>query len=444
MSDDRRTAGAAGAAGAGAGAGAAAASASSSAHEDTVPVDPDPAADIASLTATLDGALAASGTFHHQSGRAAARAEGPVTSPGFVATRNVDGASAIPGAHGLSVHGDLDIATAPVLAAMFAQPDLDHGPGFVIDLRAVTFIDLTGIRLLHDMHDQLSAAGHYAQVAPSQFPSARRILRMAVANGWLPAAFTFSSTNAWAPAPREVTPPADRVGDLRVAVRYLPAAVDSEPTAGDFFDVLPLRGGQVAMALGDVSGHGTSAALRRATLRETLRAVVLLDGAPTRVLTALERFQSLMEPDDLATLWYGLYTPATGHLTYASAGHPPPLLWPGLGGDVALLERATAPPLGASFGRPVDIAHRTVLTEGAFLIAYSDGLVERPEADIDAQIESLRLAAHSGLRNSPVPTPGELAAHLLEVCVPGSDEPRDDVCVAVVSRSLATAVPRTL
>lgn len=106
------------------------------------------------------------------------RAEGLV--PSVVATLVED-------ERGLEVRGELDIATAPVVAAAFAdrRPGSAHGGRFLLDLRGVTFLDVHGVRALSDIDTQISATGHHLHVDPPLSAEAERILRLAVSLGWL-------------------------------------------------------------------------------------------------------------------------------------------------------------------------------------------------------------------------------------------------------------------
>ena len=94
----------------------------------------------------------------------------------------------IPGALGLSVEGELDVATAPLLAAAFADRPADYSPGtaFVLDLRGVTFLDLRGLRAVADVGGALAAAGQQLHVLPSSAESVRRMLVLADQYGWWP------------------------------------------------------------------------------------------------------------------------------------------------------------------------------------------------------------------------------------------------------------------
>lgn len=223
------------------------------------------------------------------------------------------------------------------------------------------------------------------------------------------------------------------VEDLVFAGRYVPAAEGREPVAGDFYDVLQLGRDLVALLVGDVSGHGQDAVQRMRQLRAAARAYAIERPGPVSVLDRLDRFVHRLETDGLATLWYGEYQPSTGTLTYASGGHPPPVLH--VHGDPARrLEDAASPPLGTGVTLPLAVEYREVLPPGALLVAYSDGLVERHGADIDDQITILEGIVDRACDPAREGTAEAIAEEILTALVPDPDRAEDDVCLLVVRR----------
>ena len=224
------------------------------------------------------------------------------------------------------------------------------------------------------------------------------------------------------------------VSDLAFAGRYVPAGTGPEPIAGDFYDVLRLEPDLVALLVGDVSGHGVPAVQRMRQLRAAARAYALDQAGPEQVLARLDRFVHRLETDGLATLWYGEYQPSTGTLTYASAGHLPPILHCH-GDPTRLLEDASAPPLGTGVAHALAEENHLVLPPGAVLVAYSDGLVERPGTDIDEQIAILSGLVDTACNPARTGSADDIAHELLTALVPDQAAAYDDVCLLVVRRA---------
>jgi anti-sigma regulatory factor (Ser/Thr protein kinase) len=215
--------------------------------------------------------------------------------------------------------------------------------------------------------------------------------------------------------PQRLTQP----DDLRIAGCYLPAAGEGDlgetlrpgsarpaggelQVGGDWYDVIPLGAGRTAFVMGDVMGRGVHAAAIMGQLRAAVRAYAAANLPPGELLLHLDRHAAELEGvaytsgsaraglcdlGALASCVYAVYDPDDRALTYASAGHPAPLLRRP-GGSVLDLDAAVGPPLGtgewtwqeASVSVPAD----------AYLAFYTDGLVERRGVDIDEQFARLR------------------------------------------------------
>jgi anti-anti-sigma factor len=213
-----------------------------------------------------------------------------------------------------------------------------------------------------------------------------------------------------------------RVPGVALAGRYLPGAAGLE-VGGDWYDVFLLPGGRVGLTIGDVVGRGLTAAATMGQLRTGLRAYALESASPAAVLDRLNRLVQELETPQIATMVYAVLDPETGRLTYAVAGHPPPLLLSG-DGTARYLPADGCPPLGV-WGEPCR-DEGVMLDPGSTLLLYTDGLVERRARSIDDGLEALRAAMADG--------PGDLD-RLCDDGVLGilpSDAPPDDVAVLAV------------
>ena len=165
-----------------------------------------------------------------------------------------------------------------------------------------------------------------------------------------------------------------RLHGVDIAHVYLPAT----EVGGDFYDVLALEDGRLAVAVGDVAGHGVSSGLVMSMAKSALAVQVAFDPEVEPVFKTLNRmvFQTARKRM-LTTLCYALLDPQRREVLYASAGH----LYPYVvhrDGRVHALE-STAYPLGVRNPLPVDV--RTARLEpGDALFLFSDGVVEaQPE-----------------------------------------------------------------
>jgi Stage II sporulation protein E (SpoIIE) len=217
-----------------------------------------------------------------------------------------------------------------------------------------------------------------------------------------------------------------RLGGLAASVAYRPA--EGPAAGGDFYDLFVPEPGKVAIILGDVSGHGHEALTHAALTRYTLRAYILAGLEPRAALALAGRVLADPAGERYATVAVGVYETRGGRLTYALAGHPPPILRGFQAHEPVTV--CASPPVG--WGVPTGRRQSTVsLPAGAEVCFFSDGLIEaRCE---DGLLGRERL---SGILDALGPRP--VAADLLELVGASALATPDDMAACILG-SPATA-----
>jgi len=254
-----------------------------------------------------------------------------------------------------------------------------------------------------------------------------------------------------------------KLDGLEIAVRYCPAAPLAShgqgiqtQVGGDWYDVIPLSAGRVGIVIGDVEGRGAKAAAVMGQLRAALRAFAQDDKSPADILARLDEWTRIVAPvadpgdgedaEELAsppivTCQYLVYDAWSRQLSFANAGHAPPLL--AVNGEVTELDISeVGQPLGVrAKGMHADLVYKEetrILPPGATLLLYTDGLVDRrPTRDgaVRDADEALRVVCEqlAKVTNEPV----EQVAEAVASAVPGEID--DDMAILVL-RSAATAL----
>jgi Stage II sporulation protein E (SpoIIE) len=211
-----------------------------------------------------------------------------------------------------------------------------------------------------------------------------------------------------------------RIGKLVTTVAYRPA--DGPAAGGDFYDAFALPDGRVALLLGDVSGHGAQALAKTTLVRFTVRAHLEAGSSPREAIAIAGRSLDGRLSDDFATVIAAIHDPVQGTLTYASAGHPPPIVVGPTRHRPVIV--ASAPPIGIGF--PTG-QRQTVLPmpAGTCVLICSDGLLEARIGGIP--IGSERLTGWLSELG-----PDATATAVLDRVIASADATRDDLTACVV------------
>ncbi|RSS61231.1 SpoIIE family protein phosphatase [Streptomyces sp. WAC06614] len=220
------------------------------------------------------------------------------------------------------------------------------------------------------------------------------------------------------------------VAGAQIAVRYRAARMGRD-IGGDWYDVIPLGADRVGVMVGDVEGHDTDAAAVMGQLRIVMRAYVTEGHTPGTAMARASAFLRELETERFATSTYAEVDLGTGLVRLVRAGHLEPVVRRGDGtchrvavaGGLPL--GLPAPALtGSGSGYPVTTLE---LHPGDTLLLCTDGLIERPGADLDRGMGEFMTAVGTG------PTDVEELADLLCDLV-GDSGGGDDMALLVLRR----------
>ncbi|BFU46435.1 SpoIIE family protein phosphatase [Krasilnikovia sp. MM14-A1004] len=218
---------------------------------------------------------------------------------------------------------------------------------------------------------------------------------------------------------------------------YYQAAGQDLEVGGDWFDAFRITGDKLGVVVGDVVGRGIDAATTMGQLRSAIRALASAEAGPARLLERLDRFVERVESARMTTVAYAEINLATSEMTYACAGHQPPLLAEPGSAPRYLLDGRSGP-LGSRAARIERVEHRVRLAAGSRLLLYTDGLIERRDRPLDAGFEVLA-RAYARCRDAPLPG---LAARLADLLV-GRDH-GDDVCLLCLAMGTEERLERSI
>jgi serine phosphatase RsbU (regulator of sigma subunit) len=209
---------------------------------------------------------------------------------------------------------------------------------------------------------------------------------------------------------------------VELAARYVPCG--SGAVGGDWYDVFTLPSGSLCLVVGDVVGHGLTAAQQMHHMRTALRAYATDDEDPAKVLSKLSQYVAQFQTGTMATVACAVFNSSLDLVLLSSAGHPPPILGRP-GHETTILAVPPDLPLGIEPTRPRRVT-RATLGPGAVLCLYTDGLFERKSLSPDAYLELLRA--------SITPQSAESVCVSVMGNLVGADVPQDDVALLVLYR----------
>lgn len=182
---------------------------------------------------------------------------------------------------------------------------------------------------------------------------------------------------------------------FRLAGDYVAGATGLD-VGGDWYDGEVLADGTLALGVGDVAGHGVHAAARMGELRSAMAALRLVQQAPDELIHLLHRLPTMSSSFATALC---ARVDRRGSLSWACAGHPPPLVIRPTG-EAILLPSDGSPPLGSG---PVDGVplQQWPLEPGDTVLLYTDGLVERRDEPITDSLDRLASTVSRLAGNSP-------------------------------------------
>src|SRR4051812_957015 len=275
-------------------------------------------------------------------------------------------------------------------------PDVDHADVLNPILRQKGIRSLLGVPLL--VEGQVLGVLHVGSLTPRDFTARDRELLQLAADR---AALAIDHAEMYeqrrvAEALQRILLPQEIIGiaGLEVAARYLPAAHGSS-LGGDWYDIFPLTGGQLGVAVGDVVGHGLAAAALMAQLRTALRAYAFDGHPPSQVVDRLNRILAYLAPATMTTTSYLVVDVENEKGRMVTAGHPPPLVI-SPEGEAYFLPATGGVALGASrASRYSEI--ECPLPSGSTLVLYTDGVIEVRGESLDEGLERLRHIAARGI-----------------------------------------------
>lgn len=213
-------------------------------------------------------------------------------------------------------------------------------------------------------------------------------------------------------------------------------SLPAHEVGGDYFDIFPMAGKRVAIAVGDAAGHGFDSALNIAEVRAYVRALASTESSLQRIFSLVNRhFIEHAEDGTFVTLLLIRLDPATGELAYNNAGHLSGFIF-----DVSGKVRKTMPSTGFPIGMVNDVPFpcgpSQTLGPGEWALLFTDGIVDAcyPDGARLGFEDFLKLAGELCPRRCPRDAIKELVRRVAELT---NNEMQDDMTAVLISRHAA-------
>jgi len=211
----------------------------------------------------------------------------------------------------------------------------------------------------------------------------------------------------------------------------------AEVAAGDFYDFLKVRGGNLGLVVGDVTGHGIGPALITASVQGSLNSYARMIADPGEIVTLLnEDIESKIDDGRFITLFLATLG-EEGRVACVNAGHAPPLVWRAASGEIEAINGG-GPALGMLAGETYRALDPVTLAAGDVLLVYTDGLIEaRSPLAKDALFgeDGLRAAFADACQRDLCAK--DVTLHLVEAALSLSGGVREDDITVVVAKRTA-------
>jgi PAS domain S-box-containing protein len=209
--------------------------------------------------------------------------------------------------------------------------------------------------------------------------------------------------------------------NVRLDAEYRPGS-DEATIGGDWYDAFALEDGRVAITVGDVLGHGLHAAVTMTKLRQAMQSAAMIRPDPNSMLTVADKTLRRIDPDGYATAIAAIYDPRAQTLTFASAGHPAPVLRTADGRVEELAGSGSM--LGLRHGNERDVTE-IAARPGSTVVLFTDGLIEATRDPDDG-----RRRLRDALEREDVARAEHPARAIVEYVLDGHDA-SDDIAVLV-------------